>query len=328
MASSAVTSPIPRPTRLGRILDYLGSMFRPQVYVPVAIAKFSVVYFAVQALGGHVPISVTWRAAAGTLTLVLFFLLLRVYDEIKDVETDFQLARQGDPRYTSRPIVTGRIQVGDLRVFRWWIRSALVLVNLPIGYPGPLLAFAAALGLTWMSFHWFFWPAVHKSPMLQLATSNPLSAVLDVYVAALAVRDSGPMNHPGWFVVLLIGTWMPAAAWEISRKIRHQPDETAYPSYSKILGWRVAPLFPILFIVISGICMTYVSRQANLSWTYPIVLLAAICLFIAACLRFELYPSTRSSNLRPYSELYVIAAYAGLALALGLHYSIVFGSLR
>lgn len=326
MASSAITGPAPRPTRVGRILDYLGSMFRPQVYVPVAIAKFSVVYFAVQALGGHTPISVTWRAAVGTLTLVLFFLLLRVYDELKDVETDLRLARSGDPRYTNRPIVTGRIQVGDLKVFRWWIRGVLVLINLPIGYPGPLLAFAAALGLTWISFHWFFWPAVPKSPVLQLVLSNPLSAVLDVYVAAIAIHDTGPMNHPGWFVVLLVGTFMPAAAWEISRKIRHQPDETDYPSYSKILGWRVAPLFPILFVTISGICMTLIARQTQLSWTYPAVLLAAICVLVGACLRFELFPSTGSSNLRPYSELYVMAAYAGLALALGLRYSVIFGS--
>jgi hypothetical protein len=299
-------------------------MYRPQVYVPVAVAKFSVVYFAVQALGGHVPISVTWRAAVGALTLALFFLLLRVYDEIKDEKTDLQLARSGDPRYTSRPIITGRVQIGDLRVFRWWIRGALVLINLPIGYPGPLLAFAAALGLTWISFHWFFWSAVPKSPILQLILSNPLSAVLDVYVAAIAIHDAGSMNHPGWLVVLVIGMWMPAAAWEISRKIRHLPDETDYRSYSKILGWRVAPVFPVLFVTISGICMTVIARQVHLSWIYPAALLFMICVVAVASLRFELYPSTRSSNLRPYSELYAMTAYAGLAVALGLRYSVVF----
>src|SRR4051812_19154918 len=70
-------------------------MFPPAIAIPATLASFAAVWFALHALAGVRPIHLGWRAAVAALTVVLFSLLLRVYDELKDVETDLRLGRAG-----------------------------------------------------------------------------------------------------------------------------------------------------------------------------------------------------------------------------------------
>jgi hypothetical protein len=44
---------------------------------------------------------------------------------------------------------------------------------------------------------------------------------------------------------VIVGLWLPFAAWELSRKIRVPEDETSYRTYSKVLGWKVASRFSL-----------------------------------------------------------------------------------
>jgi 4-hydroxybenzoate polyprenyltransferase len=314
----------PRSTGAMRIADYLAEMFPPLVYIPAALANFAAIYFGVQALAGRDRLEWTWRAAAGAATTLLFFLVLRVYDELKDVETDLRLGRAGDPRYKDRPIVTGRIRVEDLRALRWWITALLWLLNLPLGFPLPLLVFVVVFLLTWLSFHWFFWPAMSRYLLVAFATHNPLALAIGAYAAAVAARDHGSAGPAGPLIVLLIGMWTAAAAWETSRKIRHRPDETDYVTYSKVLGPRVAAFLPAFFVLVSAGSLIYIAAQTRLPWAYQAAVAAAAALLIAACIRFELYPSTASANLRPYAELYSLVAYAGLPVALIYRFSVRF----
>jgi len=301
----------PAATRAARLADYLLEMFPPLISVPAAVMNFAVVYLAVQAMEGRVPLRFTWRGVAGALTTVLFFLLLRVYDELKDVETDLRLGRAGDPRYKDRAIVTGRIQVKDLQALRWWVTGLLFLINLPLGYPLPLVAFAALFFITWLSFHWFFWPAVSRHLLLAFATHNPMALVVGAYAAAVAVRDFGGITQTGMLAVLLVGMWTAMATWEVSRKVRARPDETDYMTYSKILGWRIAGVLPSIFTLISAGCMVAVAAELNLSRMYTVLIASAAALMLAACIRFEIRPGKASANLRPYAELYSLVAMAG-----------------
>jgi 4-hydroxybenzoate polyprenyltransferase len=301
-------------------------MFPLWVYVPAAAANFAAVYFGVQALAGRERLEWTWRAVGGAATTLLFFLILRVYDELKDVETDLRLGRAGDPRYENRPIVTGRIQVSDLKFLRWVITAVLMLLNLPLGFPLPLLAFAGVFLLTWLSFHWFFWPPMSRNLLLAFATHNPLALAVGAYAAAVAAKDYGAAVPADLLIVLLIGMWTAAATWETSRKIRHRPDETDYVTYSKILGPRAAALLPMGFVLISASSLISIAERADLTWLYPAVVAAAAGLQILACVRFELFPSTASANLRPYAELYSLVAYAGLPIALLHRFSVSFRS--
>jgi 4-hydroxybenzoate polyprenyltransferase len=316
---------LPAASRAGRIGVYILEMFPPFVAVPAAVMNFAVVYFAVQAMQDRVPLRLTWRSVGGATTTVLFFLLLRVYDELKDVETDLRLGRAGDPRYKDRAIVTGRIQVKDLQVLRWIVTTLLFVVNLSLGFPLPLLAFVGVFFITWLSFHWFFWPAVKRSLLLAFITHNPMTLAVGAYAAAVASRDFGAINHVPLLGVLLVGIWTQMAAWETSRKVRARADETDYMTYSKILGWRIAGILPGIFVLISAACLAWVAVGLKLSWIYLVIIAAAAAIMLFACLRFEMRPNKITAHLRPFAEFYALVAMAGLLTFLLIHFSILFG---
>jgi 4-hydroxybenzoate polyprenyltransferase len=218
--------------------------------------------------------------------------------------------------------VTGRIQVGDLRMLRWIVTGLLIAINLPLGFPIPFVVFVVVFGLTWCSFHWFFWPAMSRYLLVAFVTHNPLAVALGAYAAAVSIRDFGDIDNMATLIVLLIGIWAPLAAWETSRKIRIEADETEYMTYSKVLGWRVAGMLPALFALISVACLISVAAAVRLSWIYSAVALIAAGILTAACLRFEFHPTSASANLRPYTELYSVVAVAGFSIALLFQFSV------
>jgi 4-hydroxybenzoate polyprenyltransferase len=309
-------------TRSRRIAAYIREMFPPALCVPAALFHFAAVYFGLQAMAGHGTLHLTWRGIMGAITTVLFFLLLRVYDELKDVQTDLRLGRAGDPRYKDRAIVTGRIQVADLRALRWAITILIIAINVPLGFPLPFLAFAAVFFVTWLSFHWFFWPAVSRNLLLAFITHNPMAVIIGAYAAAVAFRDFGGTVYLRLLMILLVGIWTPFAAWEVSRKIRIPQDETDYVTYSRILGWRIAAIVPVAFVLTSAICLISVAVEVGLVWIYPAIVLLAVVIVAAACLRFETHPTTASAKLQPYTELYSLLAVAGFSVTLLYQFSI------
>ena len=318
----------PRPTRAGRLLDYLQEMFPPAVILPLTAANYLGIAFALDALDaphGTSPLRPGGRALAGAASVLLFSLLMRIYDELKDVESDLRLGKAGDPRYKDRAVVTGRVRVDDIVALRWGVTGLLFAINaawLVLGRWPPLLAFGATFLVTWLAFRWFFWPAISKNLLLAFVTHNPISLVITGY--AIVVQASGP-HAPAinaWAVVLTIGLWTPIAAWETARKVRTEADETAYDTYSKRLGWRAAAMVPAFFIVCSIVALAAVARECGLSWAYPGVLVAAGAVATLACVRFRFAPTTRNAKLQPFAELYIAAANIGLAVALGVTRSV------
>lgn len=307
----------PRPTRAGRLLDYLQEMFPPLVMIPAALAQFAMVYLALQALAGQAPLVITWRAVAGAVTATLFMLLFRVYDELKDVEQDLAMAEAGDPRYVGRAIVTGRIRVDDLVFLRWAVTALLVVINLPLGI-WPLLAFAVGFLFAWLSFNWYFWPAVSKNLILAFVTHNPLTLLLFGYIVAIYVQDFGAGGLSWWTVPLAVAYWFPVAAWETSRKIRPPEDETDYQTYTMMMGTRVAPFLPIVFMSGTAVCVVLLAGPTGIGWIFPAVAVAAAAVGVAACLRFVVAPSTPAAKLRPFAELHSLAVTVGFPIALAV----------
>jgi 4-hydroxybenzoate polyprenyltransferase len=303
----------PRATRAGRLWDYLGEMFPPALQIPGGLASFASVYLCLQALAGDEP-TLTWRALGGAVTVVLFALLMRVYDELKDVETDLRLGRAGDPRYKDRAVVTGRVRPDDIAFLRWLVTGLIVAVNLPLGR-WPLAVFVPLFFLGWLSFRWFFWPAMKQNLLLAFATHNPITPVVGVYIVAVYVQDFGAAGLTGWTIPLVVAAWFPIAAWETSRKVRHPDDETDYQTYSKVLGWRAAALLPAFFVIGSAACLIAVSHAADLSWIYSAAVGLVAALAVGACLRFRLRPSPAAANLRPPADLFALVVHVGLGVA-------------
>jgi hypothetical protein len=321
-ADTVLLRPNPGPGRLNRVGCYIREMFPPAVYVPAGLAFFAAVYFCMQALDVAGPVTISLRAVAGALTTLLLLLLLRVYDDLKDADTDIHFAQVGDPRYAYRGLVAGRVQLSDVAVLRWTVTGLLIAINLPLGFPLPLLVFGMVMVVYWLSYRWFFWPAVRHNLLLAFITHNPtLCLALGIYAAAVGMRDFGPTRHAGAVSILLIGLWLPISAWETSRKIRTRDEETEYVTYTKLLGYR-AVLLPVAFASVSALCLSYVALRINLSWMFPALLFAAAGVLVVACIRFVFFPTATNAKLQTYAELYVLAAWVGLPLSIVCHYGV------
>jgi len=179
--------PRSRPLRIWR---YLLVMFPPHFMLLSGIAKFYAVYFSLQALATEESIHITLPSMAGALSIVLFSLLMRIYDELKDAEADIRLGRAGDPRYMNRPIVTGAITINDLVILRWINTAVLIVINLPLG-EWPLVGFAVLFLVTWLSFKWFFCPVISEHLLLAFLTHNPISLIFGGYIVAVYAGDYG-----------------------------------------------------------------------------------------------------------------------------------------
>ncbi len=312
-------------SRARRLGIWLWKMWPPLVMVPSGLAHFFAIHWALQAIARHTPLVVTWKGWCGAATVVLFSLLMRVYDELKDVEADLALGRAGDPRYKDRPIVKGEIAVGDLVLLRWLTTGVLVALNAPLGWPLPLAAFTAVFVLTWASFRWFFVPAISKNLLLAFATHNPISLAIAAYAASVYAAELGRESLTLLAPFLLVGMWLPIAAWETSRKVRLPEEETDYQTYSKVLGLESAALLPVFFVVMAAACLTVVVRPSGLGAPYIAFLHGSGGLAVFACLRLLFAPKPGRADLRKYVEPFVVIVNVGLAVALWLRHGVVLG---
>lgn len=285
------------------------------VVLIIGISKFFALYFSLQILHAQTPLTIHPDAAIGAISMVLFIILLRVYDEIKDIESDLRLAAAGDPRYTDRPIVTGKISEDDLYVFRNTITLLLVLINLALG-PQGFAGFLLIMLILWLSSQWFFWPAIKHSLLLAFVTHNPLALAIAIYAVMVFHVSFQVMVDFPWTMVLLVGVWLPAAVWEMSRKIRVPEDETDYDTYSKILGWKIAAIVPVGFAILSMLFLLVFLWHIQTTIIYCIFLVFVVLFFSLMCLRFRFFPSRKHARLQPYSELLVVSVDFGLCIAL------------
>ena len=312
-------------SRATRMATYVREMFPPAVMVPSGVANALAIHLGLQALAKGGGLRVTWRLVLAALSVVLTMLLLRVYDELKDAASDAALARAGDPRFASRPVVDGRVTLRDVVTLRWLVTALLVIVNGAMVHPLPWAAFALLMAAAWGSLNWFFWPAVSRSLLLAFATHNPISLVVSAYVVAVYVADEGWGNLPVTGTALVVGLWLPVAAWEIARKIRLPADETEYETYSRRLGMRPAAL---LVAALAGGCagaLFLVSRAAGLGIAYDAALALVTLLLLARVGLLVARPTPARAALRPFAELLGAVATGGLLAAAVVSRGVTFG---
>ena len=300
--------------RASRIIHYVNVMFPPAVLVPASILKFYGIYFSFQLIHGVTDLSFNLESASAAITLTTFTLLARVYDELKDAEADMRLGKAGDPRYADRPIVTGAVLVEDIVFFRNILIGILILTNIWLP-PMALIGFAVAFLAVWLSSVWFFYPKISESLFLALLTHNPLVLFIQGYVLMFFYSQFPDATFTVEVIPLMIGLWLPMAAWEISRKQRIPEDETDYETYSKMWGWKVASLVPSVIVVMATALLLHSGSVMGLPETWAYVMMGVTVIPILAGLRFRLSPSTKTSHLQPFTEAYILTCDLSIFVA-------------
>jgi 4-hydroxybenzoate polyprenyltransferase len=299
--------------RVARVAGYLWARFGPGDVLATIV--FSL---AAQAGGAALarpgPLPLTPPMAAGVVAGVLLALYLRVADDLKDWETDRALAAGGDARFRDRPQVTGGVTEPDLRALRVVVSAlfGLLLALVPAAaVPLGGLSFVGA----WLSARWFFHPAMARSLPLAFVTHNPLALLFLGFAASVGAGAAGATPPALPAAALLLGLYLPIAAWEIARKVRTPEEETSYQTWSSVLGWRAAAAVPALLTSASAALLAFAGRSAAVGRGYVALLAAAALLPVAAGVTFLSRPTPSHGRwLRPAVEGYALVAGLGLLL--------------
>ncbi|MBN2798987.1 MAG: hypothetical protein JXX28_07550 [Deltaproteobacteria bacterium] len=301
--------------RLGRLARYLNFTLRPAISVPTFAAQGAGLYGALELLAGE-PLHLGWRFALTAAVSYGLMVLIRLYDELKDADHDLARAAEGDPEYLDRPIVTGALRVEDVAWGRRWLEPALWILALPLGWVG-YGAFAVAFAVTWLSFKWFFWPAVQTNRLLALLTHLPVYFFVVSGLFGGTFAGSRGLEAIGWpGAALLVGLWLANGIWETARKIRLPEEESGFQSYSSMIGWRPALILPAAFTV-AALSLSIWGAAAVTPPGWRVAVGGAGVGYLGFIALLALRPSRAlRALLRPLAEGLLALLWVGLPLAL------------
>ncbi|ODS23836.1 hypothetical protein AB835_06745 [Candidatus Endobugula sertula] len=242
-----------------RLNVYFKEMFPLQRFIPYAAITFLGLYFSTQAVLGVDVFIIGYPTVIGFITLFPLSLLMRIFDEFKDLEVDRVL-------FPHRAVARGAVHTSDLK----WLGICLVIlmIILNISLDWVIMFFIAALAFGFLTFKWFFIKDIlSHNLLLALVTHQPMGLLVNAYVAAIAmfVTANALGTFDTWVAAVVFAYFFPVTAWEIARKIRAPEQETEYVTYSKILGPRFACCLPLLFTSLSGILLLLINARLHLA---------------------------------------------------------------
>lgn len=213
---------------LKRLSIYFKEMYPPLSRLFVSLLIFLQVYFLLLLNHDVNQFSFDRREAIGIVTIFVFLLLLRIADDFKDFKTD-------QVNFPTRALPSGKVFRRDLVVVIVIAIALVAVLNLRfmsnIGWFIFLFTYGALMSV------WFFQRfRIQPNLLLALITHNPVQFILNFYVISFVV-DKYDLPFWSWQSVLVAFTmYFPVLFWEVSRKIRAEADETAYNTYSKVMG--------------------------------------------------------------------------------------------
>lgn len=178
------------------------------------------------------------------LTFYLFFVSMRLLDELKDKSHD-------DIYYNQRPVQRGLISLNEIGSLLSGIIFFLLIINFSLNTGGGNLYFILLLGYLYlMRYEFFIRNYIRKRLMLYLALHQAVIVLLILYIFASYGANIHSLNS--WVFVGL--NLLIILSAEIARKIRStKEDQTGNDTYSSFLGRKTAVvlwLSNILLIII------------------------------------------------------------------------------
>lgn len=217
---------------LKRVYIYLQEMYPVLSRLAASAGLFAGIYLTALSAANEKLSTVESHILIGLMTVFLALLSLRIVDEFKDAETD-------KVHFPTRPLPSGRVKRSDLSVLLGVTVAVMIVTNFLYMPNWPFFVALFTYGCL-MSVWFFARKYIQPNLVLALVTHNPFQLLLVFYVISIAASDYGfsPFTV-GMFMVAFI-FYLPALAWEISRKIRAPKDEDRYVTYSQVFGRRRA----------------------------------------------------------------------------------------
>jgi 4-hydroxybenzoate polyprenyltransferase len=309
---TAATRPVTRSdSYFTRLRAYMGERFPLFGHVLLIISYYSSNQFLAKVLTSPgEPMRYTVASALGAVTLLCFFLHLRVFDEHKDFAEDSRFHPQ-------RILQRGVITLAELRLVAGLCIAVEIALAAVAGI-APLVAWSAAFVFSLLMLKEFFAAEWLKRHFLVYATSHMLlMPLLSLMVFSFATKRM-PWTAPGVFwVYAFVGLFVTFNV-EVSRKIRAPEDEVeGLDTYSKIFGTYGAAWIVLGLRLIDTTLVVIVGHVIGASvWFY----LAVVVLFLVTLgtfVRFRRHTNSRSAKaLERNAGVYLIAFDLILALEL------------
>jgi len=281
---------------LKRLRIYIKEMFPLNVYVPFAFLNHYILFFTVQIFLGHEKAILSLYSLNGVVTIVGFMLIMRILDELKDVEVDTKL-------FAHRPFPRGAVKKKDLLVLLTSTFLIVVLVNSYRSYTLPFFLICVGYGL--LTFKWFFIPKLMKEKLLlALVSHQPLTYLINIYVVSTAMVQTRIFVWSKDMYLLAFLFFVPVLGWEISRKIKPPGDENEYVTYSKTLGFKGSVVFCYLIHLAFSVGLIWLGLELELSYWHGIIQLVIILGITYIHFNFLLRPIAANNHLKKTSEVH------------------------
>ncbi len=310
-----MTTTAPTRSFLGRIWMYSREMFPLHLYVPYVVTLYACLNFSAQAIAGT-DIIIDIYGIVGMVSAFCMMLLLRTFDELKDVEIDKEL-------FPDRALPRGDVKVSDVATLAIIAFTVLVVINIFFAQE-TLPWFALMLVYAVLTYKWFFAEKYHRENLFfTMMTHQPLPFFITFYLISTALH-SGGLASPFSFkhLILLFLFALPVTAWETGRKIRSPDMETEYVTFSKIFGPRGATFIPYTCLVLSGLFCLYTGWQLKLASAFFVVTIALILYVAFFFTRFILDPTHKNNVMKNVAMVFTTLLFLNMLGHILLAYSV------
>lgn len=209
------------------------------------------------AVSGADVLAKAWHPAtliAGLVLFLLFFFRLRLFDEIKDYETDVKWRPE-------RIVARGDVSLADIR--QWLGITVLAELLILMWMPGPVQFWylVAAAWSVLMYFEFFIPKWLERHFVIYGLTHVMVMAPLALAMRGLWLPQSGPALQQDW--ALMLGITGAGYLFEIGRKLRRPEEEQqGVDTYSGKLGQPLATGWFVLWIGITWWAFSITFPQA------------------------------------------------------------------
>lgn len=248
-----------------------------------------------------------------TLLMLSFFFRMRIFDEIKDYETDLRV----NP---GRPLARGALSVRQARVGLCVLIGFEFILAASLGF-WPFMIHLIAVLYSLLMFEEFFVGDWIRPHLTTYAVTHTFVSVLIGLSAAVAFTGFDPRQMHLHHLQFFLMNWAYFNLFEFARKTFAADEERpTVDSYSKIFGIKGAVVLSISQGA-AGNLLIYRSFENPLIHHFSDKLplcFGVFVLYLLTCLPFLFKPNKRTASIfRNASSLYLLLHYAALLVVMG-----------
>jgi hypothetical protein len=316
---NAGEAPARSASAIRRVTAYFVERFPPLAHGLLILSFYSSNQFLSHTLTRpDEPMRYDVRSLMGWLTLLCFFLHLRIFDDHKDFAEDCR-------NYPGRVLQRGEITLKELKQ----IGALAIAVEFILGIfagPAAFVSVVVAFGYSLLMLKEFFARDWLKRHFLIYVSSHMLIMPLLAMIVFSFATGRYLWEADGWYWMYSFVGFFVAFNWEVSRKIRAPEEEMdGVESYTKLFGTYGAAYLVLLIRIIDTGLVTIVALHLGVSACFYVWLLVLflVCMIGFFQYRFWTSPST-ARRMATYAGLYIVAFDLALAVELGRTYGVTF----